>query len=473
MEVVFAIVGRPNVGKSTLFNRLTRQRQALVADMPGVTRDRQFGEGECQGQSFIVIDTPGLLEKPEDPIEEGIIKQTQQAVLEADIIFFVLDARAGLLNSDLPFAQWLRKVKKPVIVVANKMDGLDPHVALAEFYSLGFKHIVGTAAAHNEGIQPLVMEALKLCPSLPEREGPDVQLAMHGPKVAIIGKPNAGKSTLLNRMVGDDRMIVSDIPGTTRDSIYVPVERFGKPYILIDTAGIRRKKNVFEAIEKFSVIKTLQAVKDAEVVIFVFDAREGLSDQDLSLIDFAIEAGRGLIICANKWDGMSEYDRNQVKQQLDYRLRFASFASVHLISALHGTGVGDLFDRIDAIYDSLTQELSTHRLTDLLKQAITQHMPPMVKGRRIKLRYAHPGGHFPTTLIIHGNQTDTVPKSYTRYLAKYFGKALHIEGALVRIVYKSGENPYKDKPNALSDRQIKRRQRLMKHVKKLKKREKH
>lgn len=469
MDVVIAIVGRPNVGKSTLFNRLTNQRQALVADMPGVTRDRQFGEGYVKGRTFLVIDTPGLLEKPDNAIEAGIMKQTQQAVLEADIIFFVLDARAGLTPADQPFAQWLRKVKKPIFVVANKTEGLDPAMALSDFYSLGFEHYYAIAAAHNEGVPPLVLAALKLAGGLAERENA-ISLDLRGPKIAIIGKPNAGKSTLLNRMVGEERTIVCDIPGTTRDSIYVPIERMGKPYVLIDTAGIRRKKNVFEAIEKFSIIKTLQAVKDAQIVILVFDAKEGLTDQDLSLIDFAIEAGRGLIICANKWDGMSNEAREEVKKQLEYRLRFAQFASVHMISALHGTGVGDLFDRIDRIYESLDQELSTNRLTELLKQATTMHLPPLVKGRRSKLRYAHAGGRFPTTIILHGNQTDNVPRSYTRYLAKFFMKALRIEGAMVKILYKSGDNPYKDKVNRLTERQVKRRQRLMKHVKKNKKR---
>lgn len=466
MEVVFAIVGRPNVGKSTLFNQLTRQRQALVADMPGVTRDRQFGEGYIHGQPFLVIDTPGLLEKPVNPIEAGIVKQTQQAVEEADIILFVLDARAGLMPPDQPFAQWLRKIKKPVIVVANKMDGLNPDLALAEFYSLGFKHCYGIAAAHNSGISTLMQEAFTLCADVVKREAPSISVDMQGPKIAIIGKPNAGKSTLLNRMVGEERTIVCDIPGTTRDSIYVPIERMGQPYVLIDTAGIRRKKNVFEAIEKFSVIKTLQSVKDAQIVLLVFDSREGLTDQDLSLIDFSIEAGRGLIVCANKWDGMSSEDRDEIKRQLDYRLRFARFASVHMISALYGTGVGGLFDRIDEIYESLDKELSTHQLSDLLKQATTAHQPPVVKGRRAKLRYAHQGGRFPTTIIIHGNQVGNIPKSYERYIAKFYMTALRIEGAMVRIVFKSGENPYKDKPNVLTDRQIKRRQRLMKHVKK-------
>lgn len=469
-DVVIAIVGRPNVGKSTLFNQMVRQRQALVADFPGMTRDRQFGEGECQGQPFLVIDTPGLLEKPDNAIETGVIKQTEQAVEEADIIFWVLDVRSGMIPQDAPFATWLRKVKKPVFVVVNKAEGMDPLVALAEFYELGFKHYVTISATHNQGIQDLVSQAMALVPTLPKQEDETDPMALEGPKVALIGKPNAGKSTLLNRMVGEERTIVCDIPGTTRDSIYVPLQRMGKPYVLIDTAGIRRKKNVFEAVEKFSIIKTLQSIKDAQIVVLVFDAREGLSDQDLNLIAFVMEAGRGLIICANKWDGMSEDDRNDVKRDMQYRLRFAAFALQKTISALHGTGVGGIFNDIDNIHASLTQALSTSRLTEILKAAITQHMPPLVHGRRIKIKYAHLGGHFPTTIVIHGNQTDSVPKSYVRYLAKYFSKALNIEGALIRVQFKSSDNPYKGKTNRLSDRQIKKRQRLIKHHKKQKKR---
>lgn len=471
MIPVIAIVGRPNVGKSTLFNRLTRSQQALVVDEPGVTRDRQFGQGECNDQSYIVIDTGGILEDPQDEIESATVKQSLQAVKEAHVLFFVVDGRQGLTHFDRQLANELRKQDKPVFLVINKTDGLQAQVAAAEFYQLGFDLVYPIAASHNQGIEPLLEDALA-CIELPPVLEEEVieREEKHIPKVALVGRPNVGKSTLANRMLGEERVIVCDYPGTTRDSIYIEMQRMGKHYTLIDTAGVRRKKNVTQAVEKFSIIKTLQAIKDADVVLLVLDARAGVSDQDLRLIDFVIEAGRSLIILANKWDGMSDEDREQFKNQVTYRLRFAQFASVYYISALHGSGVGDIFGAIDDAYKSAHLALDTSELSKMLEDAITAHPPPLVHGRRIKLRYAHCGGHNPLVIVIHGNQTEDLPLSYQRYLSKYFIKALNLESTPVKIICKSGENPYAGKRNTLTPRQAYKRKRLMDYVKKQAKR---
>ncbi|MFI4938069.1 MAG: ribosome biogenesis GTPase Der [Candidatus Berkiellales bacterium] len=469
MIPVIAIIGRPNVGKSTLFNRLTRSQQALVLDQPGVTRDRQFGQGERFDRSYIVIDTGGIVEHPDGLIETALVKQSLQAIQEADVIFLIVDGRNGLTPMDSQLAKMLRKEQKNIIVVVNKVDGLQPEIAVSEFARLGFESIVPIAASQNWGIDQLMKQAFQAFPLNEQAPMVETQDQLV-PKVAVIGRPNVGKSTLVNRMLGEERVIVCDYPGTTRDSIYISMERHGKLYTLIDTAGVRRRKNVFEALEKFSVIKTLQAVKDANVVLLVFDAREGLTDQELTLIDFTIDAGRGLIICANKWDGMSSDEREQVKTQLKYRLRFAEFAPIHFISALHGTGVGKLFGVIDTVHQSGSIELTTTQVSDLLTKAVIAHPPPMVQGRQIKLRYAHCGGHHPPTIIIHGNQTDCLPQSYARYLAKFYMKALKLTGTPIRIICRSGDNPYKDKPNVLTKRQVRKRQRLMKFVKKKAKR---
>jgi GTP-binding protein len=470
MIPVIAIVGRANVGKSTLFNRLTRSQDALVVDQPGVTRDRQIGQGEWEGKPYIIIDTGGIIDDPQDHIEAATAKQAMQAMQEADILFFVVDARQGLTPMDSHLAQQLRRQKKELVLVINKVDGLNPEIAMSDFYRLGFDLCAPIAASHNWGINELIGKSLdKLGIQAPIDEV--VESATLSPKVAIVGRPNVGKSTLVNRMFGEERVIVCDQPGTTRDSIYVPMKRpGGKSYTLIDTAGVRKKRSVNEVVEKFSVVKTLQSIKDANVVVVVFDATVGLTDQDLSLIGFTIEAGRALIICANKWDGMHSDDKEQVKSQLKYGLRFAHFAPIHFISALHGTGVGDLFGLIDKVYNSANIELTTSQISTILDKAITSHPPPLVQGRRIKLRYAHCGGHNPPTIVIHGNQTDELPQSYQKYLSNYFMKALKIQGTPIRIVFRTGENPYKDKRNVLTPRQLYKRQRLMRHVKKKSKR---
>lgn len=463
---VIALVGRPNVGKSTLFNRLTRSTQALVADFPGVTRDRQFGQGEFEGQSYIVIDTGGIMETPEGVLEAASLRQSEQAIIDSDVIFFVVDAKEGLTEADRTLALSFRKRKKLIYLVVNKVDGQDPHIALSDFHQLGFENIFPVTAAQNAGIAPLMTQVFS---ALPEITSEVVLPQDEAPKVAVVGRPNVGKSTLTNRLLGEERVIVCDHPGTTRDSIYLPLERRGKHYTLIDTAGVRRRSKVTEAIEKFSIVKTLQAIKEADVILFLIDAKEGITDQDLTIMSFVLEAGAGLIICVNKWDGLSQDDRKAVNAQLEYRLRFVSYAPVQMISALHGTGVGDLFKLIDRIYACMMKELSSHDLTEILNSALFAHQPPLVQGRRIKLRYAHLGGRKPFTIVIHGNQTTDLPKSYQRYLSNYYIKALKLKGIPVNVVCKSGDNPFAGRRNTLTPRQIHKKRRLMKFVKKQKK----
>ncbi|MGD9592672.1 MAG: ribosome biogenesis GTPase Der [Candidatus Berkiella sp.] len=469
MIPVFAIIGRPNVGKSTLFNRLTHSQQALVVDQPGVTRDRQFGQGYLEDNHYIVIDSGGIGEGSHSEIDEAMLKQSHLAMNEADLILFVVDGREGLTHIDREIAKSLRKQDKPVLLVVNKTDGLDIEVIKSDFYKLGFNEIAAITASHNRGIVDLLWQAFELLPQAEDiiEDANDVapQEEVISPKVAIIGRPNVGKSTLVNRMLGEERVIVCDMPGTTRDSIHINMTRMGKSYTLIDTAGVRKNKVVMDVVEKFSAIKTLHAIKEANVVLLVFDAKLGLTDQDLSLISFTIDAGKCLIICANKWDGMDEDAKTQVKDQLQYRLKFADFALIHTISALHGTGVGDLFKSIDKVYQSATKLLGTTDLTELLECAIEAHQPPLVRGKRIKLRYAHCGGHNPPTIVIHGNQTDEIPQSYQKYLVNYFIKALKLVGTPVKLICKSGENPYAHKRNTLTPRQIYKKRRLMKYVK--------
>lgn len=466
---VIALVGRPNVGKSTLFNRLTRSMQALVADFPGVTRDRQFGQGEYEGQSYIVIDTGGIIEAPDGDLELAAMKQSEQAIQESDVVFFVVDAREGLTETDRALALSFRKRQKSIYVVVNKVDGQDPNIALSDFHQLGFENIFPVTATQNAGITTLVAHVFS---ALPEITSSIALPQEDAPKVALIGRPNVGKSTLTNRLLGEERVIVCDHPGTTRDSIYLPLERRGKQYTLIDTAGVRRRSKITEAIEKFSIVKTLQAIKEADIVLFLIDAKEGVTDQDLTIIAFVLEAGPGLIICVNKWDGLSQDERKAVNNQLEYRLRFVSYAPIQTISALHGTGVGDLFKIIDKIYASVMKDHSSHELTEILNSALFAHQPPLVHGRRSKLRYAHLGGRKPFTIVIHGNQTASLPQSYQRYLSNYYIKALKLKGIPVNVVCKSGDNPFAGKRNTLTPRQIHKKRRLMDFVKKQKRKKK-
>lgn len=460
MLPVIALVGRPNVGKSTLFNVLTKSRDALVADLPGLTRDRLYGRGEYDGKDFIVIDTGGL--SGEDIGLDGLMaQQTLAAIAEADKILFLLDARAGLTPADQQIANQLRRTGKPVQLVVNKTDGINQDMALLEFNALGLGLPIGIAAAHHHNIQPLLNTMLADYPAAAA-----APLAEEGIKAAIIGRPNVGKSTLVNRMLGEERQVVFDAPGTTRDSVYIPLARREKKYTLIDTAGVRRRSRIDNAVEKFSVVKTLQAIAAANVVILVIDARVGIAEQDLDLLGFVLDEGKGLIIAINKWDGLDPDTKDRIRHELSRRLTFADFAMMHYISALHGTGVGDLFKSIDKVYASATQKLSTPQLTRILEQALADHQPPLVHGRRIKLRYAHAGGHNPPIIVIHGNQADDLPHAYKRYLANYFRHALKLQGTPVRIELKETKNPYQGKKNQLTERQIQKRKRLMKFIKK-------
>lgn len=463
MLPVIAIVGRPNVGKSTLFNRLTKTRAALVSDYPGMTRDRQYGEGMIDDHRFILIDTGGLTDEANE-INKLTAVQALQAIEDADYVFFVVDGRAGLTAADEMIAAQLRDMNKSIILVVNKLEGTDAEIITADFYRLGFDTLHPISAAHGHGTEELVQSLFDKA-----HDDDDIETLLPEDttiKLAIIGRPNVGKSTLTNRMLGEERVIVCDEPGTTRDSIFVPLERNGKQYTLIDTAGIRRRGRVFEATEKFSVVKTLQAIESTQVVLFVMDAREGVTDQDLRLLGFVLDSGKALVIALNKWDGMSEDEREQTRRTIDRRLVFLPFVEIHYISALHGTGVGQLFKSINKAYESATKKLATPLLTKILQEAVAGHSPPLVQGRRIKLRYAHPGGYNPPTIVIHGNQVASLPESYQRYLANTYQDRLKLTGTPVRIELKGSENPYKHKRNVLTESQQRKKTRMIRHAKK-------
>ncbi|HEY4366737.1 MAG TPA: ribosome biogenesis GTPase Der [Steroidobacteraceae bacterium] len=461
MLPVIALVGRPNVGKSTLFNVLTRTRDALVASLPGLTRDRNYGYGRIGAIPYLVVDTGGLVAGAEG-IEELMAQQTLRAIQEADRVLFLLDSREGRTPADQFVAQMLRKLGKDVIVVANKAEGVEGHDAGADFHQLGLGMPQAISAAHNGGIQALMERALE---GFTVAQGTAAEEEL-GIKVAVIGRPNVGKSTLINRLIGEERLIAFDQPGTTRDAVFVPFERDGRKYTLIDTAGVRRRARVEEAIEKFSVIKTLQAVDSANVVIGVIDAHETVVEQDATLFGMVAERGRGLIIAVNKWDGIPMNKRDEIRAGLDLRLPFLDFAPTHFISALHGSGVGDLMSMVNTAYDASMRDLQTPELTRVLETAMQQHQPPLVRGRRIKLRYAHQGGRNPPIIIVHGNQVQHVPEAYRRYLANVFRKNFRLEGTPVRVEFRSDENPFKGKRNVLTPRQVQKRKRLMQRVKK-------
>jgi GTP-binding protein len=468
MLPVVALVGRPNVGKSTLFNRLTRTRDALVADYPGLTRDRQYGQAQVEDHPFIVIDTGGI-HGDEEGIDALMAEQSLMAVAEADAVLFLVDARAGLTSADQAIAEYLRKQNKRIFLVANKVDGIDADSAVAEFYQLSLGDTVHQiAAAHGRGVTQLLTLALEphiallaeeqaerdrlaeeAALALGEEYDPDAtpEQAPFGDKIklAIIGKPNVGKSTLTNRILGEERVVVYDMPGTTRDSVYIPMERNGREYTLIDTAGIRRRKNVSDIVEKYSVIKTLRAIEDANVCLLIIDAREGITDQDLSLLGFILEAGRSLVVAVNKWDGLDDDVKDRIKSELDRRLGFIDFARIHFISALHGTGVGHLYESVEEAFDSATKRISTSMVTKILDMAIFDHQPPMHNGRRIKLKYAHAGGYNPPLIVIHGNQSKHLPPSYKRFLMNYYRKSLKIMGTPIRIEFRETSNPFAGK----------------------------
>ncbi|ORU90677.1 MAG: ribosome biogenesis GTPase Der [Cycloclasticus sp. symbiont of Poecilosclerida sp. M] len=441
MLPVIALVGRPNVGKSTLFNYLTKTRDALVADYPGLTRDRQYGLIKRGGVRGLVVDTSGI-SATADGIDGVAVEQAQRALEEADVVLFMMDTRHGLHPIDEEIANSLRKLSKTVVLVANKIDGLDANTHIAEFHGMGFEKPWPIAATHGRGVTELLKYVVGL---LPEAEFSSESLPGEGIRVAVIGRPNVGKSTLINRVLGEERVVVFDEPGTTRDSVFIPFERSGKKYTLIDTAGVRRRSKVSEVVEKFSIVQTLRAIDDTHVVIYLIDTSEGVTDQDASLLGMVLESGRALVIGLNKWDGLSEDQRDKVKRQVDVKLGFLEYAERYYISALHGSGVGKLFDAIDALYHSAMIDMSTPRLTEILKNGIQTHQPPLVKGRRIKLKYAHQGGQNPPVVVIHGNQTVAIPGSYKRYLMNLFRDKLGLVGTPIRLEFKSPDNPYTKK----------------------------
>ena len=483
MLPVIALVGRPNVGKSTLFNRLTRSRDALVANYAGLTRDRKYGEGRLGAHKYIVIDTGGI-SGDEEGIDSKMAEQSLSAIDEADAVLFMVDAEQGLTAADEMIASHLRKSHKRTWVILNKTDKVSAEMAATEFFGFGMGDPFPIAAAHGRGVSSLIDSVLETVmePSvLPaategesdeEPETAEEKQLDESIKIAIIGRPNVGKSTLVNRMLGEDRVIVYDQAGTTRDSIYIPYEREGQDYTLIDTAGVRRKGKVTETVEKFSVIKALQAIADANVIILVLDAREGIVDQDLHMLSYALDAGKSLVIAMNKWDGMTPDERQEAKDELDRRLVFINFAKTHFISAKHGSGVGNLYNSIKRAYECSMQRWSASQLTRILEDAVQEHQPPLVRGHRIKLRYCHMGGNNPPTFVVHGNQTADVPKAYSRYLENKYRTVLKISGTPIRIEFKTGDNPFAGKKNKLNDRQVKKRQRMVKHVKKVEKKRK-
>ena len=462
MLPVVALVGRPNVGKSTLFNVLTRSRDALVADLPGVTRDRHYGICRQDAERhFVVIDTGGLVDDAQG-IAAQAASQVDIAIAEADAVLLVVDAREGLLPTDRSILDRLRRAAKPLILVVNKVDGLEEHGAVAEFAALGIASALPVSAAHGRGITPLLSVLLPMLPPPAEDEAP---AAEEGIRVAIVGRPNVGKSTLVNRLLGEERVIASDVPGTTRDSIRVPLVRDGRRYTLIDTAGVRRRARVEDALEKFSVIKSLQSVEAADVTVLMLDASEGVADQDATLIGHVLESHRALVIAVNKWDGLDRYQREQCKASLDRKLDFVTWAKQIFISAKHGTGIGDLIKAVDRAHASANKKLTSSDLTRALEAAYQGYQPPLVRGHAPKLRYAHPGGSNPPTIVIHGSRTKHIADGYRRYLENFFRKRYKLEGTSVRVDFSEKKNPYVDKCNELTEGQQRRRQRLIRHAK--------
>ena len=441
MKPVIALIGRPNVGKSTLFNRLTRSRDALVADLPGLTRDRHYGEGRTGARPFLVIDTGGFEPVAKDGILHEMAKQTKQAVAEADVVIFLVDGRQGLTPHDKTITDFLRKSGRQVMLVVNKSEGMKYTAVAADFYELGLGDPYVISAAHGDGVADLVEEALDLATEAraeQEEEAP----AAKGVRIAIVGRPNVGKSTMVNTLLGEERVIAFDMPGTTRDSIEIPFERNGRHYSLIDTAGIRRKGKVFEAIEKFSVVKTLQSISEANVVLLLLDAQQDISEQDAHIAGFVLEAGRALVVGVNKWDGLTSDQRDHIKREIDRKLGFLAFAKLHFISALKASGIAPLMKSVDAAYAAAMAKLPTPQLTRALQEAI-DHQQPRRKGSiRPKLRYAHQGGQNPPVIVIHGNALEAIDANYKRYLEKHFRESFSLTGTPLRIELRSGKNPF-------------------------------
>ncbi len=442
MLPVIALVGRPNVGKSTLFNCLTRTRAALVADFPGLTRDRQYGPGKVGPRPYLVVDTGGLSGEGEG-LDGLIARQALKAVDEADAVLLLVDGRTGLAAADEEIAAQLRRTGKPLYLVVNKTEYLEPATATAEFHAIGVGAPWPISATHNRGVEGLMEAVLgALVPAEAEGGGGAITADDGSIRLAIVGRPNVGKSTLVNRILGEERVLAFDLPGTTRDAVAIPFERDGQTYTLIDTAGVRRRSRVDEAIEKFSVIKTLAAIEEAHVAVMVLDARQGIAEQDATLLGYILDSGRALVIAVNKWDRLDPDTRERVRTDLARKLAFIDFARIHFISALHGSRVMDLFASVREGYAAATRKLSTPALTRILEAAVAAHQPPLVHGHSIKLRYAHQGGQNPPVIVIHGNRTDHVPESYRRYLINVFRKELRLHGTPVRVEFRSGENPY-------------------------------
>ena len=467
MLPLVALVGRPNVGKSTLFNALTRSRDALVHDQPGVTRDRHYGVCRPEGQrTFAVVDTGGIAGESEHLVE-GLLgataRQARAAAAEADLVLFIVDGREGASALDDEILAWLRKTARPTMLVINKTDGIDTQAALNDFARYGFSEVVAISSAHRQGIDELIEEVIGRLPD----EGASNELDDDPTRIriAFIGRPNVGKSTLVNRLLGEERMIASEVPGTTRDSVAIDMERDGRRYRLIDTAGLRRKSRVDEAVEKFSIIKTLQAIEQCQVAVVMLDAGEGVTDQDASVLGYALDAGRALVVAVNKWDGQSDYQRQQAESLLSRKLSFVEWAEAVRISAKHGSGLGELFKAIHRAHASATHEFSTSEVTKAMEIAYETNPPPVVRGHVAKLRYAHPAASNPPTFVVHGNRLRTLSESYKRYLENFFRKRFKLVGTPIRFVFKEGANPYEGKKNVLSEKQIAKKRRLIRHVK--------
>ncbi|MEC7595868.1 MAG: ribosome biogenesis GTPase Der [Pseudomonadota bacterium] len=458
---IISLVGRPNVGKSTLFNRLSNSRQALVSDYEGLTRDRQYKNIQLEHDYFCTIVDTGGLTNENSEIDYGIQSQVLNALDESDVIYFIVSNKDGVTPLDLDISIQLRKLKRNIILVCNKAEGLNLNSA-SEFYELGLGEPILISAEHNQGIPELIEKTIPLLPETVD----SIEQEIDGIAVAVLGRPNVGKSTLINRILGEDRVLAVDHPGTTRDTIFIPFEREGQQYTLIDTAGIRRKRSVDAKIEKFSIIKAISALEDSHVVILVLDAHEGVTEQDATLLGMIADKGRALLIAVNKWDGLDDYQKSEVQRKLDVKLSFVNYASVHYISALHGSGVGKLFNPIKKSYEHAGKRFPTALLNKILEQANNSHQPPPVAGRRLKLKFVNQSNVFPPKLTFHGNHVQSVPKSYERFLMNFFITSLKLTNTPIKIDFKSGDNPFKDKKNTLSSRQIQKKRRLMKFVKK-------
>ena len=454
-----ALVGRPNVGKSTLFYLLTATLYALVADYPGLTRDRRYGVGRAADRKFIVIDTGGLVSGDSNAMTTLVAEQVAIAIEEADAVVLVVDHKSGLTAEDTGIVERLRRESKPVVIAVNKSEGVPGEIAEAEFHTLGFGTPVGISAVHGQGIDALLRAALASFPAGEETD-PNAETEQ-GPKVAVIGRPNVGKSTLINRLLGENRLITSPEPGTTRDSIHVPVERDDTKFVLVDTAGVRRRARVSEAVEKYSVVQTLQAIEEAGAVIAVLDARENVTDQDLHVVGLAAERGRALALAINKWDGMSSHERRFVEREVERKLDFVPYASQHYISALHGSGIAELIKAALVGHKNAGVELATPRLTRVLEDATQVNPPPLVRGRQVRLRYAHQGGRYPPVIVVHGTQAQRLPDHYKRYLENAFREALKLKGTPVRVELRTTENPFAGRRNTLTPRQAKSRRRML------------